>query len=251
MMPMTSSDSSASIVEPSGPYELFVLVLSAIALLTLAGDTLLPLGPSAKVILGTADFGICLLFFFDFLYQLWRAPSRGRYFITWGWLDLLSSIPFVEAFRLGRVGRIVRIVRVLRGVRSTRRLASYILQRRAQSTFLAVVLVSFVLLLFSSAAIMQFETVEGSNIKSAQDALWWAFVTITTVGYGDRFPVTPEGRLIGALLMTAGVGLFGTFSGFIASWFLTPGQKEEESELSAMRAELAEIKALLQAQRST
>ena len=61
-----------------------------------------------------------------------------------------------------------------------------------------------------------------ANIKGPEDAVWWAFVTMTTVGYGDRFPVTTEGRLAGALLMVAGVGLFGTFSGFIASWFLAP-----------------------------
>lgn len=61
------------------------------------------------------------------------------------------------------------------------------------------------------------ETAPESNIKTAEDAIWWAFVTITTVGYGDRFPVTTEGRIIAALLMTAGVGLFGTFTGFIAS----------------------------------
>ena len=66
-----------------------------------------------------------------------------------------------------------------------------------------------------------------SNIKDAEDALWWSFVTITTVGYGDRFPVTTEGRLVGAVLMICGVGLFGTFTGFIASWFME-GEKNTE-----------------------
>ena len=74
---------------------------------------------------------------------------------------------------------------------------------------------------------MSFEDVPEANIKGVEDAIWWAFVTITTVGYGDRFPVTSEGRLIGALLMTAGVGLFGTFSGFVASWFLAPQKPRE------------------------
>ena len=59
-----------------------------------------------------------------------------------------------------------------------------------------------------------------ANIKTAEDALWWSYVTITTVGNGDRFPVTTGGRIIGTLLMTAGVGLFGTFTAFVSSWFL-------------------------------
>jgi hypothetical protein len=85
-----------------------------------------------------------------------------------------------------------------------------------------------------------------ANIQTAEDALWWAFVTITTVGYGDKFPVSTEGRLLAIVLMTCGVGLFGTFMAFVASWFLAPGTQEHEHELAALRAELVEIKHALQ-----
>ena len=94
----------------------------------------------------------------------------------------------------------------------------------------------------TSAAVLQFEVPAGGNIKTAAEALWWAFTTITTVAYGDYFPVTPEGRIVGALLMTAGVGLFGILSGFVASWFLAPSQHQQESELSAVRGELAALR---------
>ncbi len=63
------------------------------------------------------------------------------------------------------------------------------------------------------------------------------------VGYGDRFPVTSEGRVVAALLMTAGIGLFGTFSGFVASWFLRPSEEQQDDEFRALRAELAAIRA--------
>ena len=59
-----------------------------------------------------------------------------------------------------------------------------------------------------------------SNIKTAEDAIWWSYVTITTVGYGDKFPITTEGRIIGAILMTTGVGIFGTFTALVSSWFI-------------------------------
>lgn len=70
-------------------------------------------------------------------------------------------------------------------------------------------------------------------------------MTITTVGYGDRFPITPEGRAVAALLMLAGVGLFGTLSGFVTSWFLAPPAQEQHNELELIRAELAEVRRVL------
>jgi voltage-gated potassium channel len=113
--------------------------------------------------------------------------------------------------------------------------------------------VSITLTIFSAIAILHLENVPESNIKTAVDALWWSFVTITTVGYGDKYPVTPEGRAIAILLMTAGVGLFGTFTGLVASYFVEPEQKREiasdaavMAELRSIREELAELKANLQ-----
>jgi voltage-gated potassium channel len=69
---------------------------------------------------------------------------------------------------------------------------------------------------------------------------------MATVGYGDRVPVTWEGRLIGALLMAAGVGIFGSFSGFIASWFLAPTARKNRSELELLRQEIGELRVLLE-----
>jgi voltage-gated potassium channel len=61
-----------------------------------------------------------------------------------------------------------------------------------------------------------------ANIHTASDAIWWSYVTITTVGYGDRYPVTEWGRLVGVLLLSTGVGLFAVITGFIANVFLAP-----------------------------
>ena len=85
------------------------------------------------------------------------------------------------------------------------------------------------------------------NIKAAEDAMWWSFVTITTVGCGDKYPVAPEGHVVAVILMIAGVGMFGTFAGFVASWILEPSEKGQENELESIRWELDEIKMLLAA----
>jgi voltage-gated potassium channel len=86
------------------------------------------------------------------------------------------------------------------------------------------------MVIFSSIAILQVEHAPNSNIKTAEDALWWSYVTITTVGYGDKYPVTTEGRIIAVFLMTIGVGLFGTFTAFLASWFIEETKKEHRKE---------------------
>lgn len=229
-------------IDRPGPFQLFMLVLCVYALGALAAESFAPVSADTRKILEYADNVVCSLFFADFLQQLARAPNRWRYFVQWGWIDLLSSVPMVDALRVGRAARLLRIVRVLRAVRSTRIIASMLLRRRAEGVFLAATLLSLLLVVASSIAILQFEQVESANIKTAQDAFWWAFVTITTVGYGDRFPVTSEGRVIAGMLMTAGVGLFGTFSGFVASWFLSSGERQQESETEALRKEIRALR---------
>lgn len=251
-----SRDEGAAAAEAAarqdGPYLLFMLALSLLALGLLGAGVLLPLDPDEARLLSYADNAVCVLFLLDFFVTLARAENRWKYFVTWGWIDLLSSIPAVEALRVGRTARVLRILRVLRGVRSAKVLAELLLRRRAEGAFLAVCLVSILLVFTGSVAILHFETAPESNIKGPEDALWWAVVTLTTVGYGDRFPVTSEGRFLAALLMTAGVGLFGTLSGFVASWFLkapAAGEGPSGSEIAELRAEVERLRLELAAAR--
>ena len=78
------------------------------------------------------------------------------------------------------------------------------------------------LLLFTSAvsALEAERAAEGANITSFSDAIWWALASVTTVGYGDRFPVTDEGRLIAAFLLIVGIGLFGALTALLAAWVM-------------------------------
>ena len=72
----------------------------------------------------------------------------------------------------------------------------------------------------------------GSNIRTASDALWWGYVTMTTVGYGDLYPVTNPGRVVGAFMMTLGVALFATFTGYLANSFLGPRRRRTNAKLN-------------------
>ena len=224
------------------PYAIFSLIISVFSILILAGDVFFVTNPNEIAVIKRIDMVICFLFFLDFLYQLTIAESKSKYFFTWGWVDLLSSIPMIDAFRAGRLLRIYRLIRIIRVIKVTKLLVQFFAQHRLNNVALVASLLALITISLSSMAILMFETGEGSNIKTAEDALWWSYVTITTVGYGDRFPVTTEGRILGAILMTIGVGLFGIFSGFIASWCLKPTEDKQDIELRDVHDEVQKLK---------
>jgi voltage-gated potassium channel len=116
----------------------------------------------------------------------------------------------------------MRILRIMRGVKSARAIACFLSARRAESVLLASLLLTLLLVVLCSIAVLQFEIPAKGNITGARDAIWWAISTMTTVGYGNFYPTTLEGRIVAVFLMASGVGVFGTLAGLIASWFLSP-----------------------------
>lgn len=207
-----------------GILNLAVLVLSITALICLVVDTLLPISNEVSKILKYFDFFLCAFFFCEFLYQLITVTDKKEY-LKWGWIDLLSSVPLIDTFRYARVIRIIRIVRIIRAFKSINEFLNHIYLNKAKGAFSSVLILAFLILIFSSIAILQVEDTPNSNIKTAEDAIWWAYTTVTTVGYGDKYPVTSEGRLIAIFLMTFGVGMFGTFTAYIASLFVKPANQ--------------------------
>jgi voltage-gated potassium channel len=206
------------------PYLFFTLMISLLGIAILGASVFVRMDSGTREVLDYADDTLCILFFVDFLVSLKNAPNRWAYFLRWGWIDLLSCIPYVDYFRTGRVARIFRVFRVLRAIRSAKILTELILERRAQSAMLAAGLLTLVLIALASIGILQLEDVPNANIVGPDDALWWTMETITTVGYGDKYPVTAEGRLLAAGVMVAGVGLIAMFTGALAAWFMRPAE---------------------------
>ncbi|MCB0258027.1 MAG: two pore domain potassium channel family protein, partial [Anaerolineae bacterium] len=143
----------------------------------------------------------------------------------WGWADLLAVLPLLRIFRLFRL---VRVVRQLRRF-GMQRLLDEVATNRSASAFGLTVFLVIVVVEIAGAAIVSVEDRDpAANIHTGMDAVWWAYVTITTVGYGDFYPVTNEGRVLGVLLLTAGVALFSVLTGFVANFFLGGGRKADE-----------------------
>lgn len=216
-------------------FQMFMVVLSIYVLIALYVDFTFDLDPDTRDMIDVVDFIICIIFQGDFFYRFYHAPSK-REFLKWGWIDFIASIPWLSSFRGAKM---IRTFRILRAFRSGKAIYQHLFKNRSRNTFVTVAVISCFLALVGSMAILKLEKdVAGSNIQSASDAIWWAIVTVTTVGYGDRYPVTDWGRVVAAILMTAGVGLFGTFTGFIASLFVEPDIKREENQLNELTREL-------------
>lgn len=211
-----------------GFLDILIMLLTIYVLVALVVDTFVKLRPEVSQMLHVIDTAICFIFLFEFVYRFVKAKNKLR-FMRWGWIDLLSSIPNVDFLRIGRLARLVRLFRLIRAFRSTHVLLSYVFRDKIKGTFTSVVILSVLIIIFSSIGILSFETAPNSNIKTAGDAIWWAFTTITTVGYGDLYPVTTEGRIIAVILMVTGVGLFGTFTGFVTSWFMDERKERGEA----------------------
>lgn len=214
-------------------FNVLIIVLSIYVLGSLVVDTFMQVPPEVSKILNWVDNGICFVFLYDFSRRFVRAENKLK-FMQWGWIDLISSIPFLDYFRAGRIFRLIRLFRIIRAFKSTHQLMYHVFKNRRQGALNTALMIAIMVLIFGSIAILQAETDANSNIKNAEDAIWWVIVTMATVGYGDKFPITTEGRFIGAIVMIVGIGLFGTFSGFIASWISgnNPTPAVEETQKS-------------------
>ena len=233
-------------------YELFVLLISILSVVNTA-VVILPLLPEqVQQVALMVDLMILPVFIFDFTYRLRTTRPRRDYLVgRWGWADFLAIIPTLGVFRLFRVVRVVRLLREY----GVRRIADDLDRSRAAATFFLTLFLVVVVVEFAGMGVYLVEsTAPDGNIKSAGDAIWWGFVTITTVGYGDRYPTTHWGRLIGILLLFAGIALFSVLTGFIANVFLAPREHPLEERVEgalmpeSLQSDVRELRRLLDEQ---
>ncbi len=224
-------------------WQVFILLASIGVLAVLAASLLMPLPAEVTRIFAWADTAICLIFMSDFFLLLYLHKDRRRYLVTWGWLDFLSSIPLVDPFRWGRLARVVRLLRLFRGLRGSAGLLRRVFANRRETAVAAIILTLLAVATFSSVAILVAEEGSGSQVDTAEEAIWWTLTTMTTVGYGDIVPETTLGRTVAVLTMFAGIGVFGAFTALIASLLVQP--KQDEGALEAMNERLARIEKAL------
>jgi voltage-gated potassium channel len=187
------------------------------------------------------DYLVWAVFVAEYLVKLYLAPARWPFFRR-HLVDLLViAVPVLRPLRL------LRLLRLLTLARSGLILTSALKRARELLTHngLHFVLLSVLTIVgVCSAVELAFEQhAPGASIHNFGDALWWAVVTVTTVGYGDKYPVTAGGRGVAVVLMLTGIGLVGVLSATIASYFV--GQRAEE-DMTELHRRLDRIEALLE-----
>lgn len=229
-------------------YELFILLLSLVSIINLflmgAVSFIWPDVNTLQVV-GIIDAVLTVFFVFDFCYRILTTSAKSVYFFKcWGWADLIACLPGLRIFRLFRVFRAARLMRQF----GLKNMVTEIMQNRADSALYITLFAVITLAETAAILVLKLESANPeANITTGGDAVWWVFVTITTVGYGDKYPTTLWGRTLGVLVMFAGIALIGVLTGFLANFFLAPPKQPKQTLATAdPKARLAELEAMLE-----
>lgn len=226
----------------------FVLLVTLLSLFNQFLLLVIPENQDAIFVLESINLVIGLILWLDFFYLLRVSPNKRKFMTEqYGWMVLLGSLPALHFLRL------VWFWLALRANNRSLRdfLSRIVVKQDGQGTLLLIVFIVMVVFEFAVVAILELEeAATGSTIHSVSDALWWAFATVTTVGYGDEYPVTNGGRFVAMILMILGVALVSVMTGWLAEWFLSRPRSqqyfaEDARELSEAQA-IAEIKQLIE-----
>jgi voltage-gated potassium channel len=226
--PITENEANVERTRKVTAYDLVIGILAIFSLIILIPIYFGNLPSQDLAVLNYLEYTLCVIFLLDFFRSLRRASNKWGYFLKGGgWLDLLGSIP-ISAFAIFRVARLFRIVRLLRRMTGGE-LRRMFTGRLAQNTLLFTLVIALVLVFTISWLVLIAEQgAPNANIKTYHDAVWWAFVTITTVGYGDFYPVTGWGQSLAIILMFFGLGIIGVLSSYLASTFISLQRRRKE-----------------------
>lgn len=207
-------------------FELIVQALIVVSLIDFSIETLPDLSPTAQALLSGIEFVIVLFFTFEYGLRILTAENKLKFiFSPFGLIDLLSILPFylslgidlryIRALRLFRLFRVLKLVRYRNAIRRFQ-----IALMIAREELVLYLMVTMLLLYFAAVGIYYCENAaQPKQFASVFHSLWWAVVTLTTVGYGDVYPVTVGGRIFTFFVLLVGIGIISVPAGLISSAF--------------------------------
>jgi voltage-gated potassium channel len=216
-----------------------MLVVTLLWLPVLIVPLVVPLHGSMAETFAAIDYTVWALFALEYVIKFSLAPRRG-YFVRTHLLDLLIvAVPFFRPLRMGRLVRLLRLARVAVVVGEALRRGKSILTHNG---FHFVVLAAGTIVFACAGLVTVAErSAKGSNIHNFGQGLWWSIETVTTVGYGDKYPTTSFGQGVAVFLMLVGIGLIGTLTATVASYFVQERTNATEERLERIEAMLTQL----------
>lgn len=216
-------------------FAFFIQSLILLSIVTFSIETMPNLKPQTKLILQNIEIFSVVVFTIEYLLRIYVADSKPRFvFSFFGIIDLLAILPFYLSFgvdlRSLRALRFLRLFRVLKLVRYNRAINHF---TRAISTakeeIFLFIFVTLILIYFSAIGIYYFENqAQPDHFSSIFDSLWWAIITLTTVGYGDVYPITVGGKIFTFFILMIGLGIVAIPTGIISSALTKSIDKKED-----------------------
>ena len=220
---------------PGRIFDISVLILIAISITSLSIETLPGLSPQMKHALFSLEIGITIIFTIEYTLRIATAPNKWKYiFSFYGAVDLTAIAPFyfllgidLYALRAFRFFRIFRILKFTRYSRAMDRFGKAILEVKEEA--LIFLFATTLLLYISAAGIYYFEhDTQPEAFQSIFHSMWWAVATLTTVGYGDVYPITTGGKAFTFVMLMCGLGIVAVPAGLVSS-ALSRVRRNEES----------------------
>ncbi|PCJ19348.1 MAG: voltage-gated potassium channel [Candidatus Cloacimonadota bacterium] len=213
-------------------FDVLIQLLVMLSVLLFCLETLPDLSENIKEALKIADITLLIIFTIEYLLRLYVSVPSYKYFLSFfGLIDLLAILPFylalsidLRSVRIFRLLRLIRVFKLVRYNKALRRLARAL--SKIKEELVLYFLLSSMIIFLAGVGIYFFEhEVQPKNFASVFHGLWWAVATLTTVGYGDIYPITIGGKIFTFLILMAGLGLVSVPSGLIAA-ALTDSKKE-------------------------
>ena len=215
-------------------FAFFIQGLILLSLVTFSIETLPNLKPQARVILKSVEILCVVVFTFEYILRIYVADSKPKFiFSFFGIIDLLAILPFYLSFgvdlRSLRALRFLRLFRVLKLVRYNKAMNHFVRAiKTAKEEILLFIFITLMLIYFSAVGIYYFENqAQPEHFTSIFDSLWWAIITLTTVGYGDVYPITIGGKVFTFFILMIGLGIVAIPTGIISSALTRSVDKKE------------------------
>jgi voltage-gated potassium channel len=203
---------------------------------------------STRDAINAVDYGIWAVFAVEYALKLFLAPERWHFVRTHVFELMLVVFPMLRPLRIVRSTRALRLLGLSRAAAAAGSGAKEARASLSSRTVTYAVLLIGLLVLVASAVVLDAErTAPGTNIRSFGDAIWWSVVTVSSVGYGDHYPVSAVGRTVASAVMVLGIGLVSVMTASFAAWLVKQEERVEDERITELTEQVAALGAQLSA----